>query len=497
MPPKCCRYCGRNLVEEWADTVNRRPTAMSEPPIATETVAAQLVALANVPLVKPGDDLASLTIKALARSGETLRAGDVLVFAQKIVSKAQGRIVRLDDVVPSARALQLATEADKDPRLVELILSESTEVVRHRRDVLVMAHRLGFVMANAGIDFSNVQQGADDDTALLLPVDPDGTCAVLRETLLQRTGVDVGIIINDSHGRAFRNGTVGVAIGACGLPAVADLRGNADLFGRPLRSSQVALADELASAASLLMGQAEEGRPIVLARGVPGARGEGNAATLVREKALDMFREPPSRDIGEVLRERRSIRRYLDRPIPHEVLENLLQAAIYAPSAHNTQPWRFAVLAEQAGKERLARSMGDRLRADRTRDGDRPEAITQDVARSFARITAAPVVVVICLTIEDLDSYPDARRSTAEHQMAVQGVGMAMQNMQIAATAAGLGAAVMCAPLFCPDTVRAACDLPAAWEPQALITIGYPANAGKPFRRRPMAEIVRYLDGAS
>ena len=192
-----------------------------------------------------------------------------LVLAQKIVSKAERRIVRLGDVVPSARALQLSVDVNKDPRLVELILSEATEVVRHRRDVLVVAHRLGFVVANAGIDFSNVEQGADDDTALLLPRDPDSTCAALRETLLQRTGVNVGVIINDSHGRAFRNGTVGVAIGASGLPTVVDLRGNADLFGRPLRSSQVALADEIASAASLLMGQAEEGRPIVLARGIP------------------------------------------------------------------------------------------------------------------------------------------------------------------------------------------------------------------------------------
>jgi coenzyme F420-0:L-glutamate ligase / coenzyme F420-1:gamma-L-glutamate ligase len=475
--------------------VNRQ-IPMSEPPASTETVAAQFVALADVPLVKPGDDLASLTIKALARSGETLRAGDVLVFAQKIVSKAQGRIVRLGDVVPSARALQVAAGVNKDPRLVELILSEATEVVRHRRDVLVVAHRLGFVMANAGIDFSNVEQGADDDTALLLPVDPDGTCAALRETLLQRTGVDVGVIINDSHGRAFRNGTVGVAIGASGLPAVADLRGNTDLFGRPLRSSQVALADEIASAASLLMGQAEEGRPIVLARGVPGARGEGDAAALVRDKTIDMFRLPAP-DVAEVLRSRRSIRRYLDRPVPRDVLENLLHAATCAPSAHNTQPWRFAVLTERATKERLACSMGARLHTDRTRDGDPPEVIAQDVARSFARITAAPVVVVICLTTEDLDSYPDARRNIAEHQMAVQGVAMAMQNMQLAASAAGLGTAVMCAPLFCPDTVRAACDLPAIWEPQALMTIGYPANDGKPFRRLPLSDVVRFLDGAS
>lgn len=468
---------------------------MFGPPAATTPVTAQLVALAGVPLVKPGDDLASLTIKALASSGERLRDGDVLVFAQKIVSKAQGRIVPLGAVVPSARARQLAAEVNKDPRLVELILRESTDVVRHRRDVLIVAHRLGFVMANAGIDFSNVEQGDADDTALLLPTDPDRACAELRKALSERTGVDVGVIINDSHGRAFRNGTVGVAIGASGVAAVADLRGQADLFGRNLRSSQVALADEIASAASLLMGQADEARPIVLVRGLPKPARGGSAAELVRDKAADMFRVAPSAtDAAHLLRRRRSIRRYLPLLVPADLIESVLQAATSAPSAHNTQPWRFAVLTRRAGKERLARGMGERLRVDRMRDGDPTGAVEQDIARSFARITSAPVVVVVCLTTEDLDSYPDERRCAAEYQMAVQGVGMAIQNMQIGATAAGLGAAIMCAPLFCPDAVRTACALPQRWEPQALVTIGYPADDGKPFRRRALTDVVRYLD---
>jgi coenzyme F420-0:L-glutamate ligase / coenzyme F420-1:gamma-L-glutamate ligase len=452
---------------------------------------ARFVALAGVPIVKPGDDVSAIILAALAASHETLRDGDVVVIAQKIVSKAEGRIVHLASVSPSAEALTLAQKVNKDPRLVELILRESTEIVRYRRDVLIVAHRLGFIMANAGIDHSNVEQGSEDDTALLLPEDPDATCAQLRKAIKALTDADVAVIINDSHGRAFRNGTVGVAIGASGLPALSDLRGYADLFRRRLQNTEVAIADEIASAASLLMGQADEGQPIVVARGLPMQQRNGTAAELIRAKNLDLFRSPAP---DAILRGRRSIRRYTEKPVTDAALEQVLEAATYAPSAHNRQPWRFAVLKTFAAKERLAFAMGEQLRFDRTRDGDRSEAIEQDVARSIARITGAPIVVVVCLTMEDMDRYPDDRRNAAEHQMAVQGTAMAIQNMLIAAHCAGLGASVMCAPLFCPDIVRTATNVPTKWDPQALVTLGHAANAGKPFRRRPLGEIFRIVD---
>lgn len=248
-----------------------------------------LHALSGLPLVQPGDDLAALVAAAFERDKLAPSDGDVLVLAQKIVSKSEGRLVRLDGVQPSARALELAAEVGKDARLVELVLRESNEVVRHRRDVIVVEHRTGFVMANAGIDMSNVRQD-EGETALLLPRDPDASCAALRAALRERTGADLGVIINDSHGRAWRNGTVGVAIGAAGLPALLDLRGQPDLFGRKLLVTEVAFADEIASAASLLMGQAAEGSPAVLVRGLAPVRREGRAAELVRPRKMDMFR---------------------------------------------------------------------------------------------------------------------------------------------------------------------------------------------------------------
>ena len=249
-----------------------------------------LRALDGVPLVKAGDDLAGIILDALAASGLTLRTDDVVVLAQKIVSKAEGRMIELSGIEPSARAIEIAARSDKDPRVVQLILDESDEVLRVRPGAIIVGHRLGFVAANAGIDQSNIGNGADDDRVLLLPLDPDGTCTKLRGELAARTGVDVAVMIIDSIGRAWRNGTVGTAIGVSGMAGLLDLRTKPDLFGRPLKTSELGLADELASAASLVMGQSSEGRPIVLARGVPYARREGTAHELIRPKEIDLFR---------------------------------------------------------------------------------------------------------------------------------------------------------------------------------------------------------------
>ncbi|MEK7278753.1 MAG: coenzyme F420-0:L-glutamate ligase [Chloroflexota bacterium] len=257
-------------------------------------MSAQLVltALPNIPLIKPGDDLCAIILESLAEAGLHLQTGDVLILAQKIVSKAEGRLVHLSSVSPSARALELADELGKDPRQVEVILSETKEIVRMRAGVIVVEHRLGYVCANAGVDRSNVApHGAGgDDWLLMLPEHPDRSCAELRDKLRAATGATVGVIVNDSHGRAWRSGTVGVALGAAGVPGLLDLRGTPDLFDTPLQITQVGFADELAAAASLLMGQAAEGRPIILARGVPYALRDGDAQELIRPKEMDLFR---------------------------------------------------------------------------------------------------------------------------------------------------------------------------------------------------------------
>ncbi|MSQ50838.1 MAG: coenzyme F420-0:L-glutamate ligase [Betaproteobacteria bacterium] len=255
--------------------------------MANATVSMQLFALDGIPLIRPGDDLAALILTTLKSSQLSLQSGDVLVLAQKIVSKSENRYVSLASIEPSARARKLARLCDKDPRLVEIILGESRGVVRARRDVLIVEHRLGFVLANAGVDASNV---GDEARVLLLPIDPDGSSRALCGALTNASGVTIGVLINDSWGRAWRMGTIGTAIGMAGVPGVEDLRGKADLFGRKLRSSELAVADELASAASVMMGQAGEGHPVVLVRGFPYPLRESSAAELIRPRSLDLFR---------------------------------------------------------------------------------------------------------------------------------------------------------------------------------------------------------------
>jgi coenzyme F420-0:L-glutamate ligase/coenzyme F420-1:gamma-L-glutamate ligase len=250
----------------------------------------EVIALEGLPFVRPGDDLVELIARALTRNDVTPRAGDVLVVAQKIVSKAEGRIVDLATIQPSAKALTLAAEVDKDPRLVELILSESVRVVRARRNVLIVEHRLGFIMANAGVDQSNVGPADGSSRALLLPENPDRSAESLRRGLAAATGVDLAVVINDSFGRAWRQGTAGVAIGVAGLPALIDLRGRPDLFGRTLEFSVVGFADEVAAAASLVMGQADEATPVVLLRGLRWSAPASTAASIIRPANEDLFR---------------------------------------------------------------------------------------------------------------------------------------------------------------------------------------------------------------
>jgi len=249
-----------------------------------------LLPLSGIKLVEPGDDLGAITANAFAANGLVPGNGDVLVVAQKIVSKSEGRYVDVATIEPSPRAIALAAEVDKDPRFVEVVLSESKRVVRHRPGLLIVEHRLGFVMANAGIDHSNVAAEVGGERVLLLPEDPDGSARALREHLAGAFGTRIAVIISDSFGRAWRKGTVGVALGAAGLPALIDMRGRPDLFGRALQVTETGFADEIAAAAGLLMGQADEAVPMILVRGLSWSAPEVTAAALVRPAEQDLFR---------------------------------------------------------------------------------------------------------------------------------------------------------------------------------------------------------------
>jgi coenzyme F420-0:L-glutamate ligase/coenzyme F420-1:gamma-L-glutamate ligase len=250
----------------------------------------EIIGLAGVPIVQPGDDLAALAIAALVDAAIAPEPGDVLVVAQKIVSKAENRFVDVASVTPSDAARQLAEETKKDAHFCEVVLSEAKRVVRHRDNLIIAEHRRGWVMANAGIDHSNVAPGDGHERVLLLPSDPDASARGLREELVASYGVPIAVIISDSFGRPFRRGTVGIALGSAGLPALIDWRGHPDLFGRPLEVTETGFADEIAAAASLVMGQADEAMPMVLVRGLSWTAPEAAAAALVRPPEHDLFR---------------------------------------------------------------------------------------------------------------------------------------------------------------------------------------------------------------
>jgi len=249
-------------------------------------------ALQGIPQIRPGDDLAEVIFAAITENGLILQDGDVLILAQKIVSKSEGRLVNLTTVQPSPKAIELAEYLGKRPELVELILQESNEVVRTRPGTIIVEHKSGFICANAGIDHSNVKGywGNDEDWVLLLPEDSDLSAAMIRAELEVLSGVRLAVLIIDSHGRAWRNGVLGTTIGASGIPALLDMRGEEDMYHYKLRVTTIATADELAAGGSLMMGQASEGTPVVLARGFPYPLREGNAQELIRKKENDLFR---------------------------------------------------------------------------------------------------------------------------------------------------------------------------------------------------------------
>jgi coenzyme F420-0:L-glutamate ligase/coenzyme F420-1:gamma-L-glutamate ligase len=250
----------------------------------------QLFALRGLPSIQQGDDLAALIADALRTNGLRLQAGDILVVTSKIISKAEGRLVDLRTVQPSAQAQALAAQTGKDARVVELVLREAQSISRVGAKVIITRHRLGFIAANSGVDQSNVR--GDDNWALLLPEHPDRSARALRERLSALCGVAPAVIVSDTQGRAHRLGNVGVAIGVAGMAALLDLRGRADLFGRRLQHTEIGVADELAAAAELISGQAAESLPVVLIRGYrlpDGAPADGSAADLYRPPHMDLY----------------------------------------------------------------------------------------------------------------------------------------------------------------------------------------------------------------
>jgi coenzyme F420-0:L-glutamate ligase/coenzyme F420-1:gamma-L-glutamate ligase len=426
-------------------------------------MSVELIPLEGLPEVGPGDDLVALLAPALRELG--VRDGDVVVVTQKVVSKAEGR------VVPEG-------EEGRAP----WVERESRRVVARRGELVIAETRHGFVCANAGVDASNVEPGL----LTLLPEDPDGSAERLRAGLQGRLGVRLGVVVTDTFGRAWRRGLVNVAIGCAGLPSLVDLRGTSDHAGRTLEATVVAVADEVAGAAGLVMGKAAR-VPVAVVRGVAADAPAGPATDLVRPPEEDLFRESPLLSISA----RRTIRSFGPGEVPREALEEAVRAACTAPAPHHTRPWSFAVLESATARRTLLAAIAEAWRTDLRGDGTPEPTIERRIARSDAVLGAAPVLIVPWIRFRGAHPYPDPERAYAEQEMFLLSGGAAIQNLLLALHAQGLASCWISSTLFCQEETRQVLDMGDEWFALGVVAAGRTPEGTAP--PRPPVDLADHL----
>jgi coenzyme F420-0:L-glutamate ligase/coenzyme F420-1:gamma-L-glutamate ligase len=411
------------------------------------------------PEIRKGDDLAAL----IASATPGLADGDVVVVTSKIVSKAEGRLIPAGD--------------DREATRLAAVDGELVRVVAARGRTRIVQTRSGLVMANAGVDTSNIDKG----TIALLPVDPDASARAIRDGLHERRGVSVGVVITDTFGRPWRQGLTDVAIGLAGMAALRSHIGDVDDYGNELGMTEVAEADELASAAELVAGKLA-GVPVVIIRGYTAVTDDGHGASaLIRDADEDLFRVGAAeafaagRQAAPALR--RTIREFTTDPVDPALLEAAIADAITAPAPHHTQPWRFVLVEER--REAFLTAMRDAWAADLRGDGFDEGAIERRLRRGDV-LHRAPALIVPCLVTEGAHDYPDDRRSAAEERMFLVSGGAAVQNLLLSLAAHELGGCWVSSALFCAPTVREVLDLPAEWIPLGTIGVGHPATEPAP-----------------
>ena len=447
-----------------------RPMA---PPSGDHGTAApiEILPVTGLPEFRPGDDLAA----AIADAAPWLRHGDVVVVTSKAVSKCEGRIVAAP-----------ADPGERDALRRNLIDREAIRVLARRGQTLITANRQGLVQAAAGVDGSNV--GANE--LALLPTDPDASAAALRTALLEKAAVNVGVVVTDTMGRAWRNGQTDAAIGSAGVPVLYSYAGAHDRHGNELRVTEVAVADEIAAAADLVKGKLTA-VPVAVVRGL-NLRDDGSTvAGLLRGGQDDLFwlGTAEAIELGRTQAQllRRSVRRFAVQPVPPEVIEAAVAEALTAPAPHHTRPVRFVWLADPQRRTALLDGMKDAWRADLAADGKATESVERRVARGQI-LYEAPEVVVPFLVPDGAHSYPDPRRTAAEHTMFTVAVGAAVQALLVSLAVRGVGSCWIGSTIFAPDLVRSVLELPADWEPLGAVAIGYPHEPAPPRDPAPVGD---------
>ena len=429
--------------------------------------AIELLPVTGLPEFRPGDDLAA----AVATAAPWLRDDDVVVVTSKVLSKCEGRIVEAPE-----------DPEERDALRRKLIDAEAVRVLARKGRTLITENNIGIVQAAAGVDGSNV--GATE--LALLPVDPDGSAAALRDGLRERLGVTVGVVVTDTMGRAWRNGQIDAAIGAAGLTVLHGYAGAHDVHGNELVVTEVAVADEIAAAADLVKGKLT-GIPVAVVRGLTLHDNGSNARTLLRPGEEDLFwlgtEEAVALGLQKGLSQaqlmRRSVRRFSAQPVPPEIVEAAVAEALTAPAPHHTRPVRFVWMADTAVRTRLLDRMKEQWRSDLTGDGRAPDAVERRVGRGQI-LYDAPELVIPFMVPDGAHSYPDAARTAAEHTMFTVAVGAAVQALLVALAVRGVGSCWIGSTIFAADLVRAELDLPGEWEPLGAIAIGYPAEESGP-----------------
>ncbi|MHA1437688.1 MAG: coenzyme F420-0:L-glutamate ligase [Promethearchaeota archaeon] len=458
----------------------------------------QIIGLNKIPLIKKGDNIPELIIRALEREKLSLMNNDIVVIAQTIISKSIGKIRNLKEVKPTKKALKLfdiispkAKEkgiSPKSPELIQAIIDESKEILKAEH-VLITETKHGFICANAGIDKSNIE---GTENVSLLPKDPDSDANYIRTELKKKTNKDIAVIISDSFGRAFRKGAVGVAIGVSGIEAILDKRGSKDLFGYQLQSTIIAQVDSLASAAQLVMGEANEGIPVVIIRGYKFKMCKNaSIKAILREKHLDLFQKETHPSLEKILKTRRSYKLdFSNTNIDKKLIEECIDIARWAPSAHNSQFWRYIILEKDSLRKTLVNKMNEKLKIDLKKDGKPEDFINKKIKKTRKQFLEAPFLILLCLDSTDLEKYPNSDRENNEFIMGVQSISCSAIYFLLALHIKHLVACWYCAPLFAKKIIKEVLILPESYVPMAFFTVGYPKTKVKAPNRKELNEII-------